>query len=71
MFRRISTIKPDGAEADYNIACIYSRKGQIQQSISWLNQAVAKGFDRWELIETDSDLDLIREDHNFPQRIEG
>jgi tetratricopeptide (TPR) repeat protein len=71
LFRRISEVQPDSAEADYHIACIYSRKGQIRQSISWLNQAIAKGFDRRELIETDSDLDFIRDDDNFPPRVEG
>jgi tetratricopeptide (TPR) repeat protein len=71
LFRRISEIKPQSAEADYHIACIYSRKGRIRQGISWLNQAIAKGFDRWELIETDSDLDLIRDDDNFQPRVKG
>ena len=71
LFRRISAIKPESAEADYHIACIYSRKGQIRQSISWLNQAIAKGFDRWDLIETDSDLDFIRDDNNFQPRGKG
>jgi tetratricopeptide (TPR) repeat protein len=71
LFRRISQVQPHSAEADYHIACICSRKGQIRQSIRWLNQAIAKGFDRWELIETDSDLDLIRDDDNFPSRVEG
>ena len=71
LFRRISEVKPDSAEADYHIACIYSRKGQIRQGVSWFNQAIAKGFDRWELIETDSDLDRIRDDDNFQPRIKG
>jgi tetratricopeptide (TPR) repeat protein len=71
LFRRISAVQPESAEADYHIACIYSRKGQVRQSLSWLNQAIAKGFDRRELIETDSDLDLIRDDDNFPPRVEG
>jgi superkiller protein 3 len=71
LFRRISQIKPESAEVDYLIACIYARKGQIRQGISWLNQAIAKGFDRWELIETDSDLDLIRVDDNFQPRGKG
>ena len=71
LFRRISQIKPQSAEVDYHIACIYSRKGQIRQGISWLNQAIAKGFDRWELIETDSDLDLIRDDDKLQTKVKG
>jgi tetratricopeptide (TPR) repeat protein len=71
LFRRISEVNPNSAEADYHIACIYSRKGQIRQSIIWLNQAIAKGFDRWDLIETDSDLDRLRESDNYQPRVRG
>jgi tetratricopeptide (TPR) repeat protein len=71
LFRHISKVKPNSAETDYHIACIYSRKGQIQQGIGWLNQAIAKGFDRWELIETDSDLDRIREADNYQSKVKG
>lgn len=71
LFRRISEIRPDGAEADYHIACIYARKGQIQQGINWLNQAIEKGFNRWELIDNDSDLDPIRNSENFQPKVKG
>jgi len=71
LFRRISEVRPDSAEADYHIACIYARKGQIQQGISWLNQAIEKGFNRWELIDSDSDLDPIRDSENFQPKVKG
>jgi tetratricopeptide (TPR) repeat protein len=71
LFRRISEVRPDSAEANYHIACIYARKRQAQQSISWLNQAIEKGFNRWELIETDSDLNLIRDSENFQSKVKG
>ncbi len=71
LFRQISEARPHSAEANYHIACIYARKGQIQQGVSWLNQAIEKGFNRWELIETDSDLAPIRDSANFQPRAKG
>lgn len=71
LFRRISEVRPYSAEADYHVACIYSRRRQIWQSIRWLSQAIAKGFNRWKLIESDSDLDSVRDDDNFQLRIKG
>ncbi len=71
LFRWISEVRPDSAEANYHIACIYARRGQIQQSIRWLNQAIEKGLNRWKLIETDSDLDPIRDAENFQSSVKG
>ena len=71
LFRQISEVRPDSAEANYHIACIYARKGQAQRGISWLQQAIEKGFNRWELIKTDSDLDPIRDSENFQPKVKG
>ena len=64
-FKQISELRPASAEAAYHIACIYARRGQMQQGVNWLNQAIEKGFDRRELLETDSDLKPIRDFENF------
>lgn len=71
LFRRISVVRPDSAEVDYHIACIYARRGQIQQSINRLNQAIEKGLNRWNLIKSDSDLDPIRDSENFQPQVRG
>jgi tetratricopeptide (TPR) repeat protein len=59
-FHEIIERWPDNAAAEYHIACIYARKGQIDDAIKWLNQAIENGFDRWDLIKTDSDLEGLR-----------
>lgn len=44
----------------YNIACMYSIKGNIQESVDWLRKALESGYNRWDLIRKDRDLDNIR-----------
>jgi len=34
--------------------------GKIPESIGWLERAIKGGFNGWDLINTDSDLDPIR-----------
>ena len=63
--------RPDNAAAAYHIACIYSRRGQIDDAIKWLNQAIQKGFNRWDLIITDSDLNGIRSSKDFQVLVKG
>jgi tetratricopeptide (TPR) repeat protein len=70
-FHEIIERWPDTAAADYHIACIYSRRGQINDAIKWLNQAIQKGFNRWDLIKTDSDLKGVRGSQDFQVLVEG
>jgi tetratricopeptide (TPR) repeat protein len=67
VFKKIIELRPDIAETYYTIACIYSRQGKNQESIRWLNQAFQKGFDKWEMIRTDIDLENIRNLSNYKQ----
>ena len=65
LFHKIIERWPDKAEAYYHIACIYARGDRIHDSIKWLNQAIQKGFNRWDLLKTDSDLNTIRDSKEF------
>jgi tetratricopeptide (TPR) repeat protein len=65
LFRKISEVRPENAGAYYHMACIYAREGKIHESIKWLNQAIRKGFDRWDLIKIDSDLENIRDSESY------
>ena len=51
----------------YNIACGYSRKGDTNAAIEWLQKAVNEGFDSYDKFEDDSDLDNVRNDPRFAQ----
>jgi len=57
---RILELRPDSPEVYYNIACMYARRNEVEESVSWLKRAIEKGFDDWELIRTDNDLEGIR-----------
>ena len=54
-------IQPDNADVYYNIACIYAKQNMAEESLNWLKRALDKGFRDWKLIESDRDLDNIRE----------
>ena len=60
LFKKIIKFRPDSAGVYYIIACIYSRQGNTRESITWLNSAIQKGFNDWDLIRTDFDLENIR-----------
>lgn len=49
----------------YNIACGYARKGDVNSSLDWLQKAVNEGFDSYDKLEDDSDLDNVRADSRF------
>jgi hypothetical protein len=39
---------------------VYALQRQIEESIEWLHKAVERGYDNWEMIKTDQDLENIR-----------
>ncbi|MEJ2469503.1 MAG: tetratricopeptide repeat protein [Desulfuromonadales bacterium] len=49
----------------YNIACYYAVSGQTAAGMDWLRQAIAHGYDNWELIQSDPDLDNLRKRPEF------
>ena len=58
--RKVIKVQPDIADTYYNIACIYAKQNMTKESISWLNQAIDKGFKNWDQIKKDPDLAYIR-----------
>jgi tetratricopeptide (TPR) repeat protein len=71
LLMKISAQRSDFVEVDYHIACIYSRRGKIVESIKWLEKALKKGFNNRELLQTDFDLDNIRNSYNYDQYLNG
>ncbi len=45
----------------YNAACIYARLGKADEAVQFLKDAVEKGFGHFSHIESDYDLDCLRE----------
>jgi predicted esterase len=58
-------IDPDDPLVWYNVGAYSARSGDTARAIKDLDHAVEKGFRQFELIETDSDFDPIRDDEAF------
>jgi tetratricopeptide (TPR) repeat protein len=61
ILKEIVAIDPGRADTYYNIACIYARQKKTDDSVLLLGKAVEKGFNNWNLLRTDPDLDNIRD----------
>lgn len=51
----------------YNLACVYSLTRNKKKALDYLGQAVKKGFNDFELIKKDKDLDFIRNEKEFKE----
>ncbi len=60
-FKQILELDPDNSAVCYNIACMYSRQNNVEHAVKWLKKTVGMGYDNWEMIKTDQDLENIRE----------
>jgi tetratricopeptide (TPR) repeat protein len=60
LFNKILEKRPDNAVVHYNLACMYSRLNKPKASFDWLRKAIAKGYNRWDIIKHDSDLANLR-----------
>lgn len=60
LYEKVIALLPDNPGVYYNIACIYAKQNKPEESVVWLKKAVEKGFNDWNHIKTDSDLDNIR-----------
>jgi len=55
----------------YNAACFYSRLGESALAVSALKDAVRAGFEYYDWIKRDPDLDGIRDDPGYGELMEG
>jgi adenylate cyclase len=55
----------------YNVACFYSIQGDLEQAMELLARAVELGWGDRAWLETDSDLDPLRQDPRFISLLEG
>lgn len=58
-------IQPEDNSLYYNIACLYSIQNNITESIKWLSQSIDKGYNNWNLLQNDKDLENVREASDF------
>jgi len=60
LFLEIIKIEPDSADTSYDIACLYSRNGLLQESKKWLNKALTNDSKKQRFFESDPDLENIK-----------
>lgn len=63
-------IRPDFKEVLYNMACIYSAQGEKEKAIQSLEKAIVGGFKSLEIIESDKDLNGIRNEKRYKDLIQ-
>ena len=51
----------------YNVACLFSQAGEVDEAIDTLGQAVSAGLRYKDWIEHDSDFDPLRENPRFKE----
>jgi len=62
---RAQTIDPDDPGLLYNLTCIYSLAGKVEQALDCFETAIHAGFATREWLENDLDLDPIRKQPRF------
>lgn len=60
-------LKPDFFSAEFNLACIYSILKQKEKAYGWLASAIEHGFDGFQQIQTDPDLQFLRSQPGFDE----
>jgi len=63
-------IDPEDAGVLYNVACLYSLEGKVDEAIHCLEGAFDRGFSNKEWFENDPDLDPLRPDPRFQSLIQ-
>ena len=63
-------IAPDNPRLLYNLACAYALNRDRRNALDALRRAVAKGFKDAAAIESDKDLDGLRDDPAYKQIVE-
>jgi tetratricopeptide (TPR) repeat protein len=69
VFQKLITLQPDNAAGYYNVAVLYALQNNVSESLAWLNKAIAKGYDNWDLIKTDKDLENIRNSEGYRELV--
>jgi len=71
VFDKLIALQPDNPANYYNVAVLQALLNNVSDSLGWLNKAVAKGYDNWDLIKTDKDLENIRNSEGYRELVKG
>ena len=63
--KRLVRICPEEPTFHYNLACSYSLLGEVEPAFTALEKAIQLGYQNFDHLQNDSDLDNIRQDRRF------
>lgn len=63
--RRIVRLRPKDPVALYNLACSCSMSGEVDSALEWLQSAITAGYNEFEYMKQDGDLEAVRRDPRF------
>ncbi|MEJ2541271.1 MAG: tetratricopeptide repeat protein, partial [Gemmatimonadota bacterium] len=63
--RRSLEIDPQDAGVRYNVACLYSVEGRVDEALEALAHAVRRGFGNRDWLDRDPDMNPLRDDPRF------
>ena len=66
-YRRALEADPENQVAWYNVACALSLLNRIDEAMDALRKAVRFGYDDFEWMDNDADLENVRNDARYPQ----
>jgi tetratricopeptide (TPR) repeat protein len=66
-FLKSIDLAPEVSFNYYNMACLYSLQGMNDESLEWLGKALEKGFDNFDHLETDADMENARGTQEFKE----
>lgn len=66
---KLSKLKPCDSAVHYNLACSYSLLGSVNKALESLGKAIALGYNDIKLLESDSDLDGLRDEAGYEMLI--
>ena len=71
LFNRAIALKKDYVDPYYNLACVYARVGEIDESLKYLKMAMAINKDVKNWAERDADMKAVVTSDEFKKILEG
>ena len=66
---KLSKLKPCDSAVHYNLACSYSLLGSVNKALESLGKAIVLGYNDIKHLESDSDLDGLRDEVDYEMLI--
>ena len=70
-YQKSLSIQPDNPSTYYNIACMHSIQNRVEKSIDFLKKAIEKGYDNWDHIRNNRDLENVRGSSQYKKLVSG